>query len=232
MFEPRIALVAEGPTDFEVIHAALKAILHRPFFLTLLQPEPSLPILGNGWGGVLKWYDAAGQRHVGSLDNDPTLALFDLLIIHLDVDVALRQYADCGPLVKKMANENAWPQLPCNQPCPPVAGTCAALEAVLLGWLGNVQPGAKTVVCLPAQSTGAWLVAALLPATHALCQGLECNPAAEAGLALLPKAQRVKKKSTREYRAHATSVYKKWINVKALCSQAGNFEQAVVAVLP
>jgi hypothetical protein len=232
MSEPRIGLVAEGPTDYELINAALKAILQRPFVLTLLQPEPSLPVLGNGWGGVLKWCDAASQRRTGSLDTDPTLALFDLLIIHLDVDVALKQYADCGTLVEKIANEKAWPHLPCNQPCPPVATTCAALQAVLLGWLGDVEPGAKTVLCLPAQSTGAWLVAALLPATHAMCRGLECNPAAEAGLALLPKAQRVKSKSLREYRAQAASVSKKWMAVKELCSQADNFEQAVVAVLP
>jgi hypothetical protein len=230
MSEPRIGLVAEGPTDYVLINAALKAILQRPFVLTLLQPEPTLPALGNGWGGVLKWSDAASQRHTGSLDADPTLALFDLLIIHLDVDVARMQYADCD-LVEK-AVEKAWPVLPCSQPCPPVVNTCAALHRVLSGWLGNAQPGIKTVLCLPAQSTGAWLVAALLPATHALCQGLECNPAAEGGLAILPKAQRVKRKSPIEYRRHAAALERNWIAVKALCSQAANFEQAVVAVLP
>lgn len=232
MSDPRIGLVAEGPTDYELINAALKAVLQRPFVLTLLQPEPSLPTLGNGWGGVMKWCDETSQRHTGSLDADPTLALFDLLIIHLDVDVALKQYADCGSPVEKMATERVWPRLPCNQPCPPVAATCVALQAVLLGWLGNAQPGAKTVLCLPAQSTGAWLVAALLPATHMRCQGLECNPAAEAGLATLPIAQRVKRKSQIEYRRHASALERNWDAVKALCGQANSFEQAVIAVLP
>lgn len=231
MFEPRIGLVAEGPTDYELINAALKAILQRPFVLNLLHPESSLSVLGGGWGGVLKWCDAASQRHVGSLDSDPTLALFDLLIIHLDADVALKQYTDCGPFVVKMAIEKGWPLLPCNQPCSPVANTCASLQAVLLGWLGNAQPGAKTALCLPAQSTGAWMVAALLNTAHPLCQGLECNPEAEAGLAFLPMAQRVKSKSRIEYRKHAAAVERNWIDVKALCSQAGTFEQAVVAVL-
>jgi len=231
MSEPRIGLVAEGPTDYELINAALKAILHRPFVLTLLHPEPSLPAVGNGWGGVLKWCDAASQRHAGSLDADPTLALFDLLIVHLDTDVALKRYADCGLGVQAMATEKAWRPLPCNQPCPPVADTCAALQTVLLNWLGHAQPGAKTVLCLPAQSTGAWLVAALMPANHALCQGLECNPAAEAGLALLPKAQRVKRKSVMEYRAHAPAIVRDWARVKAVCSRATVFEQAVLTVL-
>ncbi len=39
MSEPlKIGLIAEGPTDFEVIQADLKAILPDPFIMTLLQP--------------------------------------------------------------------------------------------------------------------------------------------------------------------------------------------------
>ena len=231
MYEPHIALVAEGPTDYVLIDAALKAILQRPFVLTLLQPEPSLPAFGGGWGGVLKWCDAAGQRHAGALDADPTLALFDLLIIHLDADVALKQYADYGPPLAIEAVTKNWPVLPVKQPCPPAADTCAALQAVMSGWLGRARPGNKTVLCLPAQSTGAWLVAAMLPSTDTLCQGLECNPGAEDGLAYLKKNLRVKRKSAPEYRRHAAAIERNWVAVKALCSQAVTFEQAVVAVL-
>ena len=44
MSEPlKIGLIAEGPTDFEVIQAALKAILPDPFIMTLLQPEATQP---------------------------------------------------------------------------------------------------------------------------------------------------------------------------------------------
>lgn len=51
MSNPRIALVAEGPTDFVIIEAALKAILQRPFVLNQLQPEPTRPEMGGrlGW---------------------------------------------------------------------------------------------------------------------------------------------------------------------------------------
>ena len=51
MSELRIALVAEGPTDAIVIEAALKALLPRPFVLTLVQPEETRPKLGAGWRG-------------------------------------------------------------------------------------------------------------------------------------------------------------------------------------
>ncbi len=54
MSELHIALVAEGPTDYEVIHAALKAVLPKPFVMTQLQPEATQPNMGAGWGGVLK----------------------------------------------------------------------------------------------------------------------------------------------------------------------------------
>ena len=37
------ALVAEGPLDRVIIEAALKAVIPRPFILTLLQPEPTDP---------------------------------------------------------------------------------------------------------------------------------------------------------------------------------------------
>ena len=232
MSDPRIALVAEGPTDLVLIEAALKAILQRSFILTLLQPEQLAPRMGTGWGGVVRWCDSASQRHSGSLDADPTLAIFDLLIIHIDADVALKQYANYGPDLADMAVTKNWPVLPCKQPCPPAVNTCSALRGVLLGWLGNAHPGQKTVCCIPAQSTGAWLVAAKLPASHALCLGLECNAAAEVGLQTLPKTQRVKAKSRSQYLQHASNITSHWGDVKALCSQAAAFEQGVLAVLP
>ncbi|WP_439113890.1 hypothetical protein [Hydrogenophaga sp.] len=230
MSERRIALLAEGPTDFEVIHAALKAILPDRFTLTLLQPEPTRPALGGGWGGVLKWCDAVGVRHAGTLDTDPTLEGFDLLVIHLDVDVAQAQYADCGLQAPAQAAAKGWATLPCHMPCPPVADTCARLEAVLSSWLNPAQAGARTVLCLPAQSSGTWLAAATLPAGHALLVGAECNVTVESHLAQLPLAHRIRK-VTREYRAHAGQVTANWTHVKALCSQAVAFEHAVQAVL-
>lgn len=59
----RIALVAEGRTEFEVVNAALTAILApRSFVLVLVQPDATRPQLGAGWGGVLKWCHQAAER--------------------------------------------------------------------------------------------------------------------------------------------------------------------------
>lgn len=230
MSELRIALVAEGPTDYEVIQAALKAVMPDPFVLTMLQPEPTQPAMGSGWGGVLKWCCAAGQRHGASLGSDPTLAGFDLLVIHLDADVARASYADCGAEAMRMATEKAWGRLPCAAPCPPASDTCANLSAVLASWLAPAVAGAKAVLCLPAQSTGTWLAAAALPVGHALLDGAECDSTLESRLPLLPLEHRIRK-TAREYRAHAGRVTANWAHVKALCGQAATFELAVQAAL-
>jgi hypothetical protein len=228
--ELKIALVAEGPTDFEVIQAALKAVLPNPFIMTLLQPEATQPQMGTGWGGVLKWCHAAQQRHHGSLDTDPTLMGFDLLIIHIDVDVSTAQYDNCGAGVTELAQQKNWGTLPCSQPCPPVADTVAALMSAIESWLGGATPGDRTLFCLPAQSSGTWLAAAVLSPGHPLLAKNECDLNLENRLATLPKGQRIKK-SKRDYQNHAPHITQHWTKVKGLCSQAANFEQTVLAAV-
>ena len=71
MSDLRVALVAEGPTDAIVIEAALKALLPRPFVLTQLQPEPTRPKLGAGWGGVLRWCHEFALRGHSSIEDYP-----------------------------------------------------------------------------------------------------------------------------------------------------------------
>lgn len=230
MSELRIALVAEGPTDYEIIKAALQAFLPRSFVMTTLQPEATRPVMGTGWGGVLKWCHAAGQRHAGPLHLDPTLAGFDLLIVHLDADVAGKQYADCGPAAVSDAQTFGWAALPCAQPCPPVTATCARLEITLDSWLCPATKGQRALYCVPAQSSGTWLAAAVLPADHALLVDAQCDERVESDLAQLPLFQRIKK-TTLEYRRHSARVCERWHEVKRLCSQAQHFEQTVLACL-
>ncbi len=227
MSELRIALVAEGATDYEIINAALRAVLPQSFVMTLLHPEATRPAMGSGWGGVLKWCLAANQRHVGPLDADPTLAGFDLLIVHLDVDVAHKKYDQCGDGVAAMAQVRQWQVLPCGQPCPPVANTCNQLESVLNSWLGRATPGEKTLYCLPAQSSGTWLAAAVLPSGHQRLAGAECNVNLESQLAQLPKSERIRK-SVAEYRRYTPRITAEWAVVKQICSQAAVFEQRVL----
>lgn len=230
MSDWRIALVAEGPLDRIVIEAALRAILPAPFVLTVLQPEATRPQMGTGWGGVLKWCHASSARHHGSLDLDPTLAGFDMLIIHLDADVADKQYADCGQEVASMAQPNGWQVLPCSLPCPPAAQTCAQLNHAVASWLHEALPGQKTVICIPAQSTGTWLAAAVLASGHHLLANAECNPDLERQLAALPLKQRIRK-SQSDFRLRAKEVTDQWQKVTMLCSQARGFERAVREVI-
>jgi hypothetical protein len=222
----RIALVAEGTTDLIVIEAALNAILDQPFILTQLQPEPTRPDLGGGWGGVLKWSMETAKRVSGCLDDDPTLSGFDLLIIHLDVDVAGFRYSNLGAPGAELGSHSNMVALPCKQPCPPVSDSVNALQRVLLSWLSPATNGNRTILCLPAQSSGTWLAAALLPESHPLLVGAECNPAVEDGLAQLPKTVRIRK-NQREYRAQADAITHQWGRVKIICSQALVFENSV-----
>lgn len=231
MSDLRIALVAEGPTDRVIIEAALTAILDaRTFILTQLQPEKTRPEMGGGWGGVLKWCHAAGQRHTGSLDDDPTLQDFDLLIIQLDGDVAGFAYANQGAEVVALASDAGWQPLPCAEDCPPPALTIAKLEVVLRSWLAQAMVGSSTALCIPAQSSGTWLAAAILSSDHTLLRDIECNTGVENGLAILPRAQRVKKR-VRDYQAKAREITTEWDRVKAKCEQAVVFEHAVLAAI-
>lgn len=223
----RIGLVAEGPTDYEVIHAALRAVLPNPFILTQLQPESTTPILGGGWGGVAKWCYQTNLRHSGSLDDDPLLFGFHFLIIHIDVDVGNCDYKDYGANLVEIAQNNNWRSLPCVKPCPPASDTAAELMLVIQSWLGQVNAGTFTVFCLPAQASDTWLATAVLPPNHSLLKGGECDPNLESRLEQLPMKQRIKKK-TRDYQKHSQTLTDRWQTVKQCCPQAVQFEQLVL----
>jgi hypothetical protein len=60
--------------------------------------------------------------------------------------------------------------------------------------------------------------------------GAECNVNLESRLSLLPLDQRIRKK-VREYRQHANKVTDNWPAIKAVCSQAADFETAVLAAV-
>ncbi len=227
MSDPRIALVAEGPTDFIVIEAALKAILQCSFVLNPLQPEPTRPDMGGGWGGVFKWCQEFRQRGLANMEADPTLSHFDLIIVHLDADVADKRYADCGDAVVQAAL--GLQPLPCAQPCPPPFNTVAALETVMLSWLGIPANGPKSLFCIPSKATEAWLSVATLPVNHTLLTNLECSLDIEAKLAGLPKAQKIRK-TVREYRNRAETVTSQWAQVKAHCTQAALFDRQVQTI--
>lgn len=233
----RIALVAEGATEREVIDAVLKVILApRSFVLTQLQPEATKPDMGSGWGGVLKWCHqlaARSQPGGGAVESDPTLSNFDGVVLQLDADVATFAYSDLRPpFNNEEVAARGWLPLPCPTACPPATLPPDSLFAVLLSWLSPATPGPKTVVCIPAMNTGAWQAAAKLPAGHPLLVDLECRADIEAQLKLLPLALRVDKKKRESRLSAAAEVTQRWTAVTALCSRAQAFDQAILAAFP
>lgn len=224
-FLPRIALVAEGPTDTVVIEAGLKAMLKRPFVLNVLQPERTNPRAVNGWCGVYKWCEAFRAGGAASLEADPKLSQFDMVIVHLDADVAEKNYADCGALTGAIAPIGVL-SLPCAQPCPPSVNTVAALEAVLLSWLGIAVVGNKTVLCIPSKALESWLTASIRPTGDALLNNLECRNDLSAKLEQLPKKEKIRK-GVRAYECVGDEVTRHWALVCALCTQAASFDSRV-----
>jgi hypothetical protein len=225
----RVAFVGEGPTDAIVIEAALRALLPRPFVLTPLQPEPTRPKLGTGWGGVLRWCLDFAQGGHSSFEEDPKLPGFDLFVIHVDADIAEAAYANVSDEIAGIATERGWPALPNRLPCPPPTGSADAVRACILSWAGLGAPGPRTVLCVPSKAIDAWLAAAVLDTGDALLTGLECNLDLARQLAALPRARRLKKGS-REYRARANEVTDAWSDVRRRCSQAERFSTEVAAV--
>src|ERR1035438_7396737 len=158
----RIALVAEGPTDGVVIESALRCMLdERPFVLKQIFPEGStiFGALGTGWIGVYRWCHQSARRGEGALSNDKLVFQnFDILILHMDADVAGFDYAD-GSITPEVTDG----VLPCEQPCPQPTDTTDAMRPVLLSWCGEQQTPVRTVICMPSKSTEAWVVASLFP---------------------------------------------------------------------
>lgn len=228
MSDLRIALVAEGPTDATIITAALAAILPFPFVPTLLQPEATRPDLGAGWGGVLKWSREFNSRGFPSLEEDPTLGLYDMFIVHIDADVADFSYADCGPGIEEAARTEGWGALPCSADCPPPDAAVNNVKAVLETWVGRAAWGDRTILCIPSKSSEAWLAAAVYPGNTKLLAALECCTTMEARLSALPKGEKIKKK-VKEYVLLAATITSNWPDVRRKCTRADAFHIEVEA---
>lgn len=227
----RIALVAEGPTDGVVIESALRAMLgERPFILKQIFPEGSMGFgaMGTGWVGVYRWCHQSARRGKGRLEQDALVFQnYDLLVLHLDADVAGFRYED-GSLTA----ESADCPLPCEQPCPPPSASVDSLRRVLLSWCGEASVPPKTVICMPSKSTEAWVLAMLFPSDLAMKQGIECHEDAESRLAQQPKAQRVRKKKG-DYLARTEFFVAEWPRVAGpgALTQAQRFQSEFLAAV-
>lgn len=219
----RVALVAEGPTDKVVIGAAVAGLLGvSPFVLIQLQPEESLPFnqVRGGWGGVYHWCRQAAARAGGALRHDPLFSTFDILILHLDADVAEKQYNEAG--IADPVND-----LPCGRPCPPPGATTNQLRTVLLRWAGETDVSPRTVLCTPSTCTEAWVLSALYPTDKIVVSGdVECYATPDRALQAKPKTGRLVtsgKKVIEQYRRRAREITAAWPQTRALCTEAERF---------
>jgi len=220
----RIALVGEGVTDFEVLKAGIDSMLNgRSFDLKLLQPEESLAFtaagaagsLGGGWRGVYKWCLQAALRGDGVLSGDPLFISYDLLIIHLDADVASENSEGDIPDLAGM--------LPCERPCPPAGATTEALRTVILSWLGEAQAPPRTVLCTPSKSTESWVMAALFPADKEMNRkGWECHPNPAGRLSQQPLTRRLSKRHA-DYQRASSELRVAWPGISKKLPEAGRF---------
>lgn len=233
----RIALIAEGVTDYEILHAAIEAMLgDRSFVLTLLQPEGSIAFtgggnagtFGGGWKGVYRWCIQAVQRSEGRLRDDPLFLGQDLLLLHLDADVAGEDPAKC-PIdpIPELAGI-----LPCEQTCPPPTATTNSLRAVILSWIGETQIPPKTILCTPSKSTEAWVMAAFFPLDKEMIRhGWECHPKPERRLGQQPVRVRFAKNQW-DYAERKSSFQQSWPSVVASLSEARRFQNEFMAAVP
>ena len=231
----RIALVAEGVTDFEVFRAAIDAMLNgRSFDLKLLQPEGSVAFtqggdagsLGGGWHGVYKWMRQSVAR-AGKLSDDPLFLNIDVLILHLDADVAGEEPAkDKNPVIAELAGA-----LPCEEACPPPSATTNRLRALMLSWVGEAVIPAKTVLCTPSKSTEAWIMAIFFPGDKEMKRkGLECHPDPAGRLPIQPKRHRFAK-SYAAYHARYDAIKHGWHGLTKRMTEAMRFQAEFLAII-
>lgn len=144
----QVYTITEGPTDVVVIKAVLE-FLGKRYTLTTLQPEgdgidgPVQSDVGYGWRDGVRAYCLDESEVIESCLQR------GVLVVQVDADVARKNAGDFNrDLVR---------------PCPPARDTCNQVRTEILAWLGMATPPTNLVLCVPAQSIEAWVVAALGP---------------------------------------------------------------------
>ena len=230
----RVAAAVEGPTDAIVLRAVLDRILgDAEFEFQTLQPEGSAAFgsapfgrTGVGWGGVYRWARQSAAEGEGSISRSSVLSNHDLLIVHVDADVAGATYASAG--IRHPPSQD----LPCERDCPPADQTTDALRTVVLRWLGLRRTVPRLVLCTPSKNTEAWVIAAVWPDNPVILRGnWECHPNPQRQLRALPLPRRFAK-SASDYRAKQSEMTAAWPRVSAQCTEAARFAQEFRTALP
>jgi len=237
MSEPlKIAFVVEGPTDFIMLKTVIANLLGgRDFVPQVLQPEMSeafkpAPGEDGGWPGVCRWCLQSMKQGGGRLSNNPLFRNHDILILHLDADVAGAQY-----LAGHIPDPFPDPTLPCEEPCPPPYTTTNRLRAVTLLWMGETVTPPRIVLCTPSKALETWLLVGLFPGDSvAQRDDVEChqNPADTLqGKPLECRLVRSGKKNLEMYQKCAPAFDRNWNTVTERCSEAARFENDFLSAL-
>lgn len=220
---PRFDIVCEGPADYFVIEAALVAILDgSDFVLQRIQPPESLyggasGPFGGGWKGVRAWCESMRDTW-GSFAKGRSSVIADVLIIHLDADVA---------------DEN---EINCAQPCPPPEATVRKLRDVLLGWMGESAVPDWVVFCIPSKDSDAWVLVALYPGDIWAATVVECR--SKCGVRFLNKPEKLVRqrdgklqKRAASYQEISDQITKKWSVITNRCGEGKRFEEEFLAAV-
>jgi hypothetical protein len=225
----RIAFVVEGPTDFVMLKAVIENLLEgRDFVSQVLQPEISeafkpAPGEDGGWPGVCRWCFQAADQGGGRLSNNPVFLFHDLLIVHLDADVAGARYS-----AGHIGDPFPEPTLPCEESCPPPSATTDRLRAVALRWMGETVTPPHLVLCTPSKALETWVLVSLFPDDGvAKRNDVECYDTPSNTLQGKPMERRLVrsgKKDIKMYEEFAPEYARNWNTVTARCSEASRFE--------
>jgi hypothetical protein len=226
----RVAFVMEGPTDYVVLRAAVRALLDgRDFEATNIWPELDenlRPQTEGGWGGVYKWCRQVLEQAEGPARDNPIFALNDIVVIQVDADVARMKYRDYG--IKDAPNDD----LPCEQDCPPPSATTDALRAVMLAWLDETTVPPHAALCTPSKNIETWVLVGLFPGNEqAKKANIECRWGLEVQLrkhGLMKGA----KKLIDKYRANEKGIQDAWPSVRKKCSEAERFSTDFLTLVP
>ena len=233
MSELRVAIAVEGPTDEVVIEAIVDTILGgADFELQVLQPDGSSVFggavggeRGLGWQGVFRWCREASMEGGGSVSLSAVFANHDVVVVHVDADVAGVTYDSAGVFSPPRAD------LPCEQPCPPASATTDALRDVVLNWLGEVDCPDRLVLCIPSKNMDAWVVVALEPDNKIVARGdWECRRDPGRQLVSWPRGKKLAKRKV-AYKRRADEIGEGWTVAASKLTEAKRFETEFLAAL-
>lgn len=213
-------LVTEGPTDFEMITQLIQKIVPGEHRFLALQPDLSATegfgVYGGGWKGVLSWCKEFGKSLGIFFFMDNMTPKIDVLIIHVDADIAREQ------------------EINCSRPCPHAEATVIELEKILKYTLDVQELMGRIIFCIPSDNMECWVLAAFDPSHHNPPeQYIECIQHPEYIISN-PKYKLIKRKDGKPKKTQSTyrnklipQVLNQWDNLRRICSQAEKFHQSL-----